>query len=100
MYTKVVEFICVKVPVVLIGQEGAASDFIIENGLGKLIKNERISDEVATILNNKFEINQDFDCSKFKFELVANNFIQRLEQLQHSHQNGHEHVAQKASILS
>ena len=100
MYTKVVEFICVKVPVVLIGQEGEASDFIIENGLGKLIKNERISEEVATILNNKFEINQDFDCSKFKFELVANNFIQRLEQLQHSHQNGHEHIAQNASILS
>jgi hypothetical protein len=100
MYTKVVEFICVKVPVVLIGQEGAASDFIIENGLGKLIKNERISDEVASILNNKFEINQDFDCSKFKFEHVAHDFIQRLAQLQHSHQNGHEHIAQNASILS
>jgi hypothetical protein len=79
MYTKIVEFICVKVPVIIIGKEGEASKFLTKNGMGLSIDNKKIAEGVTSIFNTRLEVSQDFDCTSFKFEQVTAAFIDRVK---------------------
>lgn len=75
LYTKVVEFICVNVPIVIVGQTGEASDFILQNSLGALIENDHILEGVSELLDKGISYNNSFDCNAFKFETVTEHLI-------------------------
>ena len=78
LYTKVVEFVCLHVPIVIIGQSGEASDFILQHSLGALIENDHILEGVSELLDNGIRYNDSFDCSTFKFETITEQLIDKL----------------------
>lgn len=75
--TKYIECFAAKIPIILIGDKGYASDFIVTNRLGIFIEKNEIGTELLHIperLKN-LKYNDKFDVAPFTFEQQANEII-------------------------
>ena len=71
--TKYYEIIKSRIPIVLIGKEGIASQFLVKNRLGIHIPVDRISEILSQIVEKKldFDYNFDFDVEHFSFQNLS-----------------------------
>lgn len=79
--TKYIECFAAKIPIVLIGEKGYVSDFIVSNRLGIFIEKNEVEDELLHISEKLKELdyNDKFDVTPFTFERQADEMIALLK---------------------
>ena len=80
LYTKFVEIVCARIPIILVSNIGEASDFITQNNLGIHLKYNEVENKLQQILEIGFmdNYNYNFDLTEFSFEKVTQNLVDRV----------------------
>ncbi len=81
--TKYMENVAARIPMLLIGKEGKASNFVVQNNLGVFISDQKVIEKLQSLKQTLSDLyyNDKFDISPYLFE----NQVKQLEKLLISH---------------
>lgn len=79
--TKYIETVASRTPIIVIGVEGDASRFVVENRLGVFIPENRILEMIPNIrqILNDLQYDKDFDVSRYSMKKQAEEIIRLLQ---------------------
>ena len=83
MYTKIIEIICARTPIIFISNPGEATEFVVSNNLGIHLNYDEVSSQLPKILKDgkMKNYNYNFDVSEFTFENVTNKLVEKIKSL-------------------
>lgn len=84
LYTKFIEIVCARTPIILISNHGEATEFVVKNKLGFHLNYDEVESKLPLILKEgkMKDYNYNFDFSDFTFENITNKLIDRITNLE------------------